>query len=55
MTIPSEEIDIHIEAFNSNAKVTLVGVAGSFTEKYAKAKGLAFAEYSAETAESSAD
>ena len=51
VTIPAEEITIHIEAFESDKKITLVGVAGSYTEKYAKAKGLLFEEYEGESGE----
>ena len=48
VVIPAEEITINIEAFESDKKVTLVGVPGSYTEKYAKAKGLLFEAYVAE-------
>ena len=51
VTIPAEDITINIEAFESNKKVTLVGVPGSYTEKYAKAKGLQFEAYKAEGTE----
>lgn len=49
--IPAEDITINIEAFESNKKITLVGVPGSYTEKYAKAKGLQFEAYSADNEE----
>lgn len=51
VTIPAEEVTIHIEAFDSNKKITLVGVPGSYTEKYAKGKGLQFEAYTAGEAE----
>ena len=48
VTIPAEDIDINVDAFNSNAKITLIGIPGSYTEKYARAKGLGFEAYVSE-------
>ena len=46
VTIPSESVTIHNKAFHdNNSKTTLIGVKGSYTEKYAKAYNLPFEEY----------
>lgn len=45
VTIPSAEIEINTKAFEPDTDVTLIGVPGSFTEKYAKAMNLKFEEY----------
>ncbi len=42
VTIPSSEIEIHIDAFEEKSKVTIFGVPGSYSERYARALGLAF-------------
>lgn len=48
VTIPSAEIKIDYEAFNEGKPVTIIGVAGSFAEKYAQAMNLKFEAYPAE-------
>ena len=45
VTIPSDEIKIDIKGFEENSKVTILGVPGSYAEKYAKAIGIGFEEY----------
>ncbi len=45
VTIPSTEIEIDIKGFEENSKVTILGVPGSYAEKYAKAIGIGFEEY----------
>lgn len=42
VTLPAEQIEINANAFEPNTDVTLIGVAGSYTEKYAKGMGLGF-------------
>lgn len=42
VTISAPEPDINAKAFEPNTNVTIIGVAGSYTEKYAKGMGLAF-------------
>ena len=42
VTIPAADIQINAKAFEANTGVTLIGVAGSYTEKYAKGMGLTF-------------
>ena len=48
VTIPSAEIKIDVEAFNEGKAVTIIGVPGSFAEKYAQAMNLKFEEYEEE-------
>ena len=45
VTITAENPDINIKAFNENAKVTIIGVPGSYSEKYAQALNLKFEAY----------
>ena len=45
VVIPCATVDIDIKAFEAETAVVLVGVKGSYTEKYAKAMGLTFQEY----------
>ena len=45
VTIPCADIEIDIKGFEENSKVTIVGVPGSYAEKYAKAIGIGFEEY----------
>ncbi len=45
VVIPCATVDIDIKAFEAESGVVLVGVKGSYTEKYAKAMGLTFQEY----------
>ena len=47
VTIAAENPDIHFEAFNENSKVTVIGVPGGYTEKYAAGLNLKFEAYSA--------
>ena len=59
VTIPCADIEINIKGFEENSKVTIIGVPGSYAEKYAKAIGIGFEEYhktveSASTEEESA-
>ena len=42
VTIPAAEVEINANAFEAKTDVTLIGVAGSYTEKYAKGMGLKF-------------
>ena len=42
VTIPSERIDIDIKAFEEKCKATIIGVPGSYAERYAKAMGIHF-------------
>ncbi len=42
VTIPAAEVEINAKAFEANTEVTIIGVAGSYTEKYAKGMGLEF-------------
>ncbi len=42
VTITAENPDIHIKAFNENSRVTIIGVPGSYSEKYAQALNLKF-------------
>lgn len=42
VTIPAEKILIDIDAFDADSGVTLIGVVGSYTEKYAQQKNLEF-------------
>lgn len=42
VTIPSADIEIDIKAFDDGKKVTIIGVPGSYAEKYAKAMGFTF-------------
>ena len=42
VTIPAEEIEIHLDAFESGSKTTIIGVPGSYAEKYANAMGMPF-------------
>ena len=42
VTIAAPEPEINAKAFEPNTDVTIIGVAGSYTEKYAKGMGLAF-------------
>ena len=48
VTIPSADIKIDYEAFNEGKAVTIIGVPGSFSEKYAQAMNLKFEAYPAE-------
>ena len=48
VTIPSAEIAIDINGFHEKGGVTIIGVPGSYAEKYAKAVGLGFEAYVAE-------
>lgn len=45
VTIPCADIEINIKGFEENSKVTIIGVPGSYAEKYAKAIGIGFEEY----------
>ncbi|MBO6092806.1 MAG: leucine-rich repeat protein [Oscillospiraceae bacterium] len=45
VTIPSADLEINIKGFEENSKVTILGVPGSYAEKYAKAIGIGFEEY----------
>ena len=45
VTIPSAEIKIDIKAFTEGKKVTLIGIPGSYTEKYAAAMDFTFEAY----------
>ena len=45
VTLPAAEIEIDAKAFDADSGVTLIGVAGSYTERYAKGMGLGFEEY----------
>lgn len=48
VTIPSGDITIDVKAFDEGKDVTIIGMAGSFAEKYAKAMNLKFEAYDAE-------
>ena len=45
VTIPSAEIEINIKGFQEKSKVTIIGVPGSYAEKYAKAIEISFEAY----------
>ena len=45
VTITAEKPFIDMDAFETGSSVTLVGIPGSYTEKYAEQKGLAFEPY----------
>ena len=45
VTFLASELDIHLNAFEHESGVTLIGVPGSYTEKYARATGLSFEAY----------
>ena len=45
VTIPSPEIEINIKGFQEKSKVTIIGVPGSYAEKYAKAIDIGFEAY----------
>ena len=47
LTILAENPDIHFDAINEDSKVTVIGVPGSYTEKYAQGLNLTFEAYSA--------
>ena len=46
VTIPAAEVEINAKAFEANTDVTIIGVPGSYTEKYAKGMNLKFEAYS---------
>ena len=46
VTIPAAEIEINAKAFEAGTDVTIIGVPGSYTEKYAKGMNLKFEAYS---------
>ncbi len=48
VTIPSPDITIDVAAFDEGKSVTIIGVPGSYAEKYAKAMSLGFEPYEAE-------
>ena len=45
VTISAPDPEIDINAFDQNSGVTLIGIPGSYTEKYCRATGLTFEEY----------
>lgn len=45
VTIPAAEVEINAKAFEANTDVTIIGVPGSYTEKYAKGMNLKFEAY----------
>ena len=45
VTIPAAEVEINAKAFEADTDVTIIGVAGSYTEKYAKGMNLKFEAY----------
>ncbi len=45
VTIPAQKVLIDIDAFDADSGVTLIGVPGSYTEKYAQQKNLGFQAY----------
>ena len=42
VTMPAEQVEINAKAFDANTDVKIIGVAGSYAEKYAKGMGLTF-------------
>ena len=45
VTLLAPEIKIHLEAFDHDSGVTIIGIPGSYSEKYARAAGLNFEAY----------
>ena len=45
VTIPAQKVLIDIDALDADSGVTLIGVPGSYTEKYAKQRNLGFQAY----------
>ena len=45
VTITAKKSFIDIDAFDSESGVTIIGIPGSYTEKYAEQKGLTFRAY----------
>lgn len=45
VTVAAGKVLIDVEAFDDESNITLYGVPGSYTEKYAAQKGLSFASY----------
>ena len=45
VTLLASEIKIHLEAFDHDSGVTIIGIPGSYSEKYARAAGLTFEAY----------
>ncbi len=45
VTFLAADLDIHLNAFEHDSGVTLIGIPGSYAEKYARAAGLTFEAY----------
>ena len=45
VTLLAPEIKIHLDAFDHDSAVTIIGIPGSYSEKYARAAGLSFEPY----------